>query len=148
MKKTKECSICLQKIKQYTRLVCGHCFHHQCIKILFCIYLDDKCPLCKHKYTYQPSRKRKSTQRLRKKIIDRNKNCCDRISRDNIIKLRQYFMKRKIYISFLEKIVDILNTQVSDNINYIEYTNKWIYLYERERHYQDGLIIAICNDPY
>lgn len=146
--KSKDCSICLVKMTQHTQLVCGHRFHHNCIKTLFCIYMDDKCPICKAKFAYQPSHSRKSRQHLRQRILNKNKNCCGRIDREEIVHIRHYFMKHKIYIPFLERMVKILYEDADENINYIEYTKEWIFLYEKERHYEDGLTMAICNRHY
>ncbi len=145
MDEYKKCSICLEKITQCATLGCGHCFHHECIKILFCIYMNDKCPLCKTTYTYKPSNHRKSRQNLRKKIIDKNANCCGRIDRQLIVDIRHYFIKHDVYIPFVEKMVDALYEFANDIINYIEYTKEWIYMYEKPRHYQDGLVIALST---
>ncbi len=110
------------------KLKCGHQFHHSCIKELFCIYLSDKCPMCRDKFSYQPSKKRKSMRRLRNKILKLNTNSHGFMERKKCADLYYYFHSRKVKMSFLIKMARRLRER--RDYNYIKYTKDIISLHK------------------
>lgn len=144
--KVNKCTICLNTLGHHIELSCGHCFHHECIKKLFIIYMDDKCPLCKNIYTYLPSRKPKSRKRLKNKLLKKYSNYTGRISRLDICKLGYYLSKHKVYLPFIEIMITALQNYADEDINYIKYTNSQILMYECECDCQAGKMIIVYNN--
>lgn len=127
-REAERCSICMNDMYDKLILKCGHKFHHLCIKELFCIYLSDKCPLCRDKFSYQPSKKRKSKRNLRKKILKINTNIYGVMERQKCADLYYYFHSRGVKMPFLIKMIKRLTERC--DYNYIKYTIKFISLHK------------------
>ncbi len=136
------CPICLSKLGQYHQLKCSHKFHHQCIKILFAVYNDPYCPICRRVYIYKPANKRKPMKKLRQLIINRHNNdgCID----IEVLKgLVHYFRNFNIHIEFLEMTCHIYDSMISKGdqdykqVSYFD--NKTILFIHKSNH---GAFIA------
>ena len=124
-----KCSICMNMMtSHYHELACTHRFHHSCIKELFCIYMDDRCPLCRTNYKYQPSKKRKAKRTLRNKILKHHTNAQGIMTRIQCANMHYYFVSRKISMPFLKRMGDVLRTR--GDYNFIRYTRDIISLYK------------------
>ena len=144
--KSIDCSICLNKLGNYIELSCGHRFHHDCIKKLFIIYMNDKWPLCKNIFTYFPSHNSKARKKLRYSILKKYSNNIGRMKRDDICNLAYYLSRHKVHISFIIRIVKVLQKYANEDINFIRYTHKQIVMYEHDCDCYEGRIMSICND--
>lgn len=122
-----KCSICMNNmIGQIHELICKHQFHHSCIKDLFCVYMNDKCPLCRANYTYQPSKKQKPKKNMRNKMLKHNTNRYGIMTREKCADMHFFFKSRKIDISFLKRMIFVLSTR--GDYNFIRYTKDIIIL--------------------
>ena len=104
-----DCAICMKSMGQCVELVkCGHMFHHLCIKKLFCIYQDDKCPMCREHFAYQPSTKTKPMKKLRTHMIKYIANDNGFMARQTLGDMAYFFKRHKVSIEFLNKIMNYL----------------------------------------
>lgn len=138
------CSICMNGLGQYAELKCGHKYHHNCIKELFCMYKDDRCPMCREKYTYQPSIKCKPMQRLRRRMWKKYSNEYGLMDRETIANLHYWFKSRKINVYFLKRLVDILCKDMFSAYDYVFYHKDCITLFIYEEPLEEAAI-AIKN---
>lgn len=119
-KKEKEkCSICYEDLHDKAALECGHYLHHKCMRQLFFLYKDDKCPLCRLKYKWEFNTNKNVRSKQKKKIKDEilkflgnkvdKKSSMGRlmISKD-VSDLTMFLFARDIHFEFLDKITHIL----------------------------------------
>lgn len=127
--KEDKCSICMHIMTQCVILECGHIFHHQCIKELFCVYLNDKCPMCRERFAYQPSKHYKPMKRLRKRMIKYNSNDNNLLEREKVADMHYFFKRHKVKVHFIKKITDLLQKDVNYDYDYVMYNKKDITLF-------------------
>lgn len=127
-----KCSICMNNmVGDIHELVCRHQFHHHCIKDLFCVYMSDRCPLCRANYKYQPSKKRKPKRRMRNKMLKYNTNQWGVMTRQKCADMHYYFVSRKVSMPFLKQMIEVLIIRY--DYNFIKYFGDTIFLYTQEK---------------
>ncbi len=71
-----DCSICTEKLYDFMTLDCSHKFHARCIRELFFIYMQDRCPICRSNYVYKfpinRSARKKHKKHIKKMFFDHN----------------------------------------------------------------------------
>lgn len=136
-KEENKCSVCYERISDTDKLKleCNHIFHLDCIKKMFFLYMDDKCPLCRkvYKYTHMPNN-RKSSLRLKKKILNHYKNECNRISLEKIMEVFMFLDKRNINLNFLSKIALTTGYALTEKI-INNYTARYVEIYNKNYYY-------------
>lgn len=144
-----DCACCCGDINgDRHELPCGHIYHHNCIKELFIVDMKDRCLICDEKFIYYPSRKRKARQALRKKILAKYCNKCDRMPRQEICDLGHYLSSRRVHIQFIAKMVGCFQDAGCDELGYAEYTQEYTFLYEKNCRSKDidGRCIGYANE--
>lgn len=108
----------------YITLICNHVFHHNCIKKLYYLYLDNRCPMCRRKFSYKRNKKRKANQKLLREIIKNNQNESGVFTRDILMEMMEKYKEMKIEIWPIIKMFKILDYM--PHYDYIVYGKKYM----------------------
>ena len=139
------CPICIEPMDHGMILSCKHKFHHACIRELFFIHLNDKCPLCRKIYIYPVSKNHRSKKRLKTFILNKYSKSSykydgQKISCIDVMKLFVFCYSKGINLHFLNMMAFYIKKSGCHN-GYMTMDDKDIIIEEFEQDIPDTLIL-------
>lgn len=140
------CVICLCEVGNSLTLPCGHKFDDHCIRKLFIVHQDNKCPTCRQTYKYKLNKKNKRGYRkIKKELTEKMENHCGRIHRETLVNVAKYLEENDISIDFINRMIYVLgkNDEYHDeSYEWLQYDEEYIYLFQKHSCSENGNAIA------
>ncbi len=131
------CIICFDPMEDYHIFSCKHRFHKYCIKKLYYLYKDNKCPMCRRKHIYNPRLNKKQRRKLKNIMIQHHSNEFGRMKIVDFIHLHKFIDESCGYMpNWMKNIFPPLYSCLKDNYN----MNLYVQGYINIKHKSDLLI--------
>jgi len=150
------CIICFDPMEDYHIFPCKHRFHKYCIKKLYYLYKDNKCPMCRRKHIYNPRLNKKQRRKLKNIMIQHHSNEFGRMKIVDFIHLHKFIDESCGYMpNWMKNIFPPLYSCLKDNYNmnlyvqgYINIKHKSDLLIGRNQSCMNDLHIYTSDRPY